>query len=338
MGRSREKAMSYDVFISYARADMALAHRLATDLGNAGYTVFVDMATLAAGASFAEELSRAIQDARFVLVLLSQAYVESRWAQQELRLAMDQELRMSSGAIKVIPIRLDDCEIPFLLRDKRAVDLRSPATFAREVERLVNDLTVLSRSGHADGREPTSELSGQRPQGLDGATAIALLSKLKDTVQAFVSTGTAEPAPPPTPRGTLRRTCFVVMPFGRADLDIVYEDFVRPVLEASCGLICERADDLFGSNVIMEDIRSSIVQAHIVLADLTGKNANVFYEVGIAHTVNRPVLLLAQSMDDVPFDLRHRRVLIYDYSPRGCKKLESVLAQHVSEMLRPEST
>jgi hypothetical protein len=124
------------------------------------------------------------------------------------------------------------------------------------------------------------------------------------------------------------------MPFGRKDLDIVYEDFVKPVIENRCKLSCVRGDDLFGSNVIMDDIRSSIARSQLVIADLTDKNANVFYEVGIAHALDIPVLLLAQSMDDVPFDLRHRRVLVYEDSPRGCKKLETILAQQIAQTVQ----
>ena len=122
------------------------------------------------------------------------------------------------------------------------------------------------------------------------------------------------------------------MPFDE-DLQVVYEDFVRPTLVDGCNLHCERGDDVFGSNVIMEDILKSISSADVILADLTRKNANVFYEVGICHALGKPVLLLAQSIDDVPFDLRHRRVLLYDYSPRGCKRLEETLSKNMKAVL-----
>ena len=121
------------------------------------------------------------------------------------------------------------------------------------------------------------------------------------------------------------------MPFGLEDLQVVYEDYVKPTIEGQCYLRCIRGDDMFGSEVIMDDIIAAISNAEIVVADLTGQNANVFYEVGIAH-VSKPVLLLAQSVDDVPFDLRHRRVLIYDYSPHGCKRLEQRLKDHILDM------
>jgi len=131
-----------------------------------------------------------------------------------------------------------------------------------------------------------------------------------------------------------RRMGFVVIPFAIESLNVVYEDFVRPALTKRCKLAVERGDDVFGSNVIMDDIVARIAQADVVIADLTGRNANVCYEAGIAHAMQKQVLLMAQSLDDVPFDLRHRRVLLYQYSPRGCKKLERELADHVHAMLQ----
>src|SRR4051795_6436107 len=86
-------------------------------------------------------------------------------------------------------------------------------------------------------------------------------------------------------------------------------------------------------DVIMDDIARSIQRARLINADLTGRNPNVFYEVGIAHALNKQVLLMTQSIDDVPFDLRHRRALVYEYSPRGCKKLEKDLYDNVQNML-----
>ena len=121
------------------------------------------------------------------------------------------------------------------------------------------------------------------------------------------------------------------MPFEDPDLNVVYEDFVKPVLRES-GFDTLRADDIFGSQVIMEDIFSGIRSAVLLVAELTGRNANVFYEVGIAHALRKEVLLLSQSIDDVPFDLRHRRVLLYEYSPRGCKELQEKLKNYLPRL------
>jgi hypothetical protein len=118
---------------------------------------------------------------------------------------------------------------------------------------------------------------------------------------------------------------FVVMPF-RQDLRAVYDDHIRVAVERA-GLTCARADDLFGTESIIREIWSLISQAAVVIADCTGRNPNVFYEIGIAHTVGIPVILVTQSIEDVPFDLRHERVIVYAYTPPGVKALEHALGQ-----------
>ena len=62
----------------------------------------------------------------------------------------------------------------------------------------------------------------------------------------------------------------------------------------------------------MQQILAGILEARVCVAQLTGKNANVFYELGIAHALKRPVVLISAAEDDVPFDLRHLRRVVYD--------------------------
>ena len=100
------------------------------------------------------------------------------------------------------------------------------------------------------------------------------------------------------------------MPFD-SELAGVYEGFIRPAALAA-GFDVVRADDLHTSQNILRDIVGSISNADLVIADLTNNNPNVFYELGIAHALNKPVILLAQDIADVPFDLRAYRVLHYD--------------------------
>jgi hypothetical protein len=126
--------------------------------------------------------------------------------------------------------------------------------------------------------------------------------------------------------------CFILMPFNKKDLDVVYNDFLKPSIE-KLKLQCIRGDDIFGDNIIMDDIIKLIKESAILVADLTYRNPNVFYELGLAHAFGKKVLLLAQSMDDVPFDLRHRRVCLYKYSPKGCKKLENEMVAHIETLL-----
>jgi nucleoside 2-deoxyribosyltransferase len=104
----------------------------------------------------------------------------------------------------------------------------------------------------------------------------------------------------------------------------IYADHIKPVCK-QWGFQIERADELFGDQPIVEDIWEAINSSQIILADVTGRNPNVMYEIGIAHTVGRPVVIMTQSMDDVPFDLKHYRCIVYDFTPRGCATLEDKL-------------
>ena len=81
----------------------------------------------------------------------------------------------------------------------------------------------------------------------------------------------------------------------------------------SIGMTCERADDIYSQRPIFTAILDSIISSEIIIADLTGKNPNVFYETGIAHSVREPqsVILIAQNLEDVPFDLRHLPIVLY---------------------------
>lgn len=105
-------------------------------------------------------------------------------------------------------------------------------------------------------------------------------------------------------------SCFVIMPFG-GYFDEYYESIYIPAIE-SAGLTAVRADALYRPGTIVTDIWTLTKQAKIVLADLSTKNANVYYELGLAHAIAKPAILVADSIEDVPFDLRPLRIIIYD--------------------------
>jgi hypothetical protein len=113
-----------------------------------------------------------------------------------------------------------------------------------------------------------------------------------------------------TVRKKKQGTCFVISPFGGWHDDYHREIFCSAI--ESAGLEPTRADDLFRSSNIVHDIWHFVSSSRVMLADLTGKNPNVFYELGLAHAARKPVLLVTQTMDDVPFDLRALRVITYD--------------------------
>lgn len=120
---------------------------------------------------------------------------------------------------------------------------------------------------------------------------------------------------------------FVMMPFG-GDFDLIYADHIASVARKN-GFDCKRGDDFYTARSIMEQVWQAIYSAKICIADCTGRNPNVFYELGIAHTLGKPCILLTQSVEDIPFDIRHLRMIEYRYTPPGIKELEVSLERAI---------
>jgi hypothetical protein len=129
-------------------------------------------------------------------------------------------------------------------------------------------------------------------------------------------------------------TCFVMMPFG-AWFDRYYLDIYAPAIKEA-GFEPVRADELFTTGSVVEQIWEQIQKSKVLLADLSGKNANVFYELGLAHAAKKPVVFTSALVEDVPFDLRHLRVIIYDirepeWAPRLRKSISDYLRNAMKE-------
>jgi len=120
--------------------------------------------------------------------------------------------------------------------------------------------------------------------------------------------------------------CFVIMPFA-SQFDEIYET-IRDSLEGpELSFNCSRADELQGGGHIIKDILREIAEAEIVIADLTGKNPNVFYELGIVQMLKdvEKVILLSQDAESIPFDVRVFRCIIYKQSIQGARDLKDKL-------------
>jgi hypothetical protein len=116
-------------------------------------------------------------------------------------------------------------------------------------------------------------------------------------------------------------------------MDPIYLDHIKAIVESE-GINCKRADEIHGTNIITFDIWEKINRARFIIADLTGKNPNVFYEIGLAHALGKEVILITQTMDDVPFDLKSIRCIVYSYTPRGMKELEASLIKVIQTTMR----
>ncbi|MCC7210075.1 MAG: hypothetical protein IT323_22420 [Anaerolineae bacterium] len=129
---------------------------------------------------------------------------------------------------------------------------------------------------------------------------------------------------------------FVMMPFA-PEMRRVYDPHIRAVTDR-LKLTCERGDDFFTAHNILQDIWSAIYHATVCIAECTGRNPNVFYEIGMAHTCGTPCILLAQSKDDIPFDIGQMRVIIYEDTPPGRTTLETSLEKALRTTLRLPDT
>ena len=120
-----------------------------------------------------------------------------------------------------------------------------------------------------------------------------------------------------------------MMPFS-GQFSSVYND-VKSALEAE-GYTCQRADDMWVHDHIIADIIELICTSAVVVCDLSTKNPNVFYEAGIAHTLGKNVILITQSHDDVPFDLRHIRYIHYLNNTEGREQLAREVLSRVRRL------
>ena len=123
------------------------------------------------------------------------------------------------------------------------------------------------------------------------------------------------------------RYAFIAMSFDLR-LQHIYDRVVRPVLE-DFEFRCQRGDEISVSGVILEQIINSIENANVVICDLTFNNPNVFFELGIAYMLKKPTILIAQNAANIPFDVRHWRIIPYEDNKLGLldlkEKLEIVL-------------
>lgn len=128
-----------------------------------------------------------------------------------------------------------------------------------------------------------------------------------------------------------KNRCFFLMPFHES-FDPIYGT-VKDILMES-GYICNRVDEITDSKPIISKILTEILRAQYIIADLTGCNANVFYELGIAHTFkdSQNVLLIKQKNTDAPFDIKHLQYC--EYNPNNLKQLAGIIRNFITQNRR----
>lgn len=138
------------------------------------------------------------------------------------------------------------------------------------------------------------------------------------------------------PRIDDMKKCFVIMPFGKQGTEEfdrnwkIYSEMIRPVL-VECGYEPIRGDELEHFGSISRDIIESLYEADIVIADLSGKNVNVFYELGVRHALfrNGTIPIISQGQNP-PFDISDYRAIAYSTEHDGPEKFKEALKRHVN--------
>jgi len=118
----------------------------------------------------------------------------------------------------------------------------------------------------------------------------------------------------------------------------IYEYWIKPAVEElhpdadSRHVVCHRADKEVRPGDIISQVIEALSEADLVIADLTGKNPNVFYELGVRHALRNNTVLIAQDLNDIPFDIRGLRTICYRYDPESLIDLKRQLQASLSEM------
>ena len=127
---------------------------------------------------------------------------------------------------------------------------------------------------------------------------------------------------------------FVIMPF-TSEFDDIYQLGIKPACDEA-GAYAERVDEQLFAESILDRIYNQLSKADVIVADMTGRNPNVFYEAGYAHALGKKVILLTQKTEDIPFDLKHYPHIVYggritDLIPELKKWVEWALQQPQDE-------
>ncbi|MFN8412869.1 MAG: macro domain-containing protein [Anaerolineales bacterium] len=138
------------------------------------------------------------------------------------------------------------------------------------------------------------------------------------------------------------KKCFVIMPFGKKtdlegnsiDFDVVYQSFIKEAVEG-VGMECERCDEIIDTGSIHFKMFHGIFEADVAVVDVTTLNANVFYELGIRHALNRCVtLIIRKAGSPIPFNINDLTAIDYNLdTPEHIKKSKETIREFIKNGL-----
>ncbi len=135
-----------------------------------------------------------------------------------------------------------------------------------------------------------------------------------------------------------KRTCFVIAPIGESESDIrrwsdqVLKYIIRPAVEPY-GYEAVRADDIDKPGIITSQVIQRVFEEPLVIADLTERNPNVFYELAIRHAARKPFIQLINESESIPFDLAPTRTILLNIHDLGkVEKAKEQIGEHISSL------
>ncbi len=276
------------------------------------------------------ELERAVNTSRYTIVVLSPAFLQSSWTEFE---SLFVQMSDPTGRRRrIIPLIYQDSDLPPRLRYLTSVDFRK--SFQQGVEVLIKSLRrpVLPETPP----QPIETQTATEPQVLE--EVLAINRQILTLISQSASRGSRQKPSLFSDVNIVEdpKLCFVLMPFGPRWSRPLFDRHITPVC-ADEKLNPIRADDIYGVRGIMQDVWIYINQARIIIADLTTRNPNVFYEVGLAHALSKDVILITQTMDDVPFDLRGVRCVVYSLELDGPQHFEENLRKTIKSVMEGDT-
>lgn len=274
------------VFLSYTRSDAQIVDKIANDLQKEGFDLWFDRRNLIAGQNWQSQIEKAITDAAFVIVFISKNSVQSKWVQEEYRVAFERQQR--AGGTCLIPVLLEKVELPAFLSEIQYVDFTE--SYYQGMRTLVRALKTSSGPKPKDVI-PTSDLA--KEVAIEVAKILGLESRPLATKPSTVIDA---------------KLVFVIVAF-RDDMEPIFEGI--KAAGNSVGLDVKRVKDVIGDYRITDQVIQMINSARLIVADLTHERPNVYFELGYARGLGKTVITIAREGTNIHFDVKDWTYLPY---------------------------
>lgn len=263
------------IFLSYAHEDRSRVEKVYDSLRAEGFNPWMDTRDIRAGDKWSNVILKSLRESDFIIIFVSKNSVSKRgFIQAEIRSALNVFSEIPSGQIFLIPIRLDDSNVPTNLSHIHYVDLFEKGGW----KKLVHSLKI--------GQKQRIELIGEVQHLQDEIKKDTKKKEFKEDKHIFVA-----------------------MPFS-VEMEDIYHYGIMPAVKAN-DFQCVRLDKTVFTGDILEQIKKGIQTCIAVIAELSGFNPNVHVELGYSWGMEKPTILLLRDGEKLCFDVRGQRCLTY---------------------------